>query len=1135
MGGGIVSSIIKWTVDKLTIFATTPASSPAEPRNDVEEELRKLQRTMLRIQAKLDDSEEQDIRDESVRLWLSELQDVAYDAQDAVEEYEYQVLRAEAESRSRDGGRHKGKHVEVCDYSISAPSRISFPYDLASKVKKIRERFDEITTEWKALRLGKKHGKRRRDESGNCRQTSSFFDESIVFGREDEKEKLIGLLLSEVDDVGGRGGTMSLIPIIGMGGVGKTTLAQLVINDPRVSNYFDANGWVCVSEEFDVVGLTRKILVSFFKTTVDYTELNELQQELKEKLQGKKFLLVLDDVWNEKPSLWELLKVPLLDARVGKVIVTTRNECVARIMQTMEPLNLNILPFDKCWMLFEKLALLEGLDSSSRHNDLVDIGRKIVEKCKGLPLAVKVIARALSYEDDEDKWTDILESELWESVDANFEIFPALKVSYDCLPVELKRCFQYLSLFPKDTVLSERYIVHLWMSQGLLRPPRSKRAEDIGSDYVSNLVERSILQIKRISIGHALDPEEEKELVMHDLVHDLAQSVVQGESLSIAANKLASIFQGDGDKFRKVRHLYLVFDDRMTSTDAEVLPELKRLRTLIIHAPHRERHNATKFLNESLRNFKYLRALELNCTNIEALPDSIGDLKLLRYLSIEGANIDSLPESICSLYNLQILNVTATDGLRKLPSGIVNLPYIRHLMLSDSGIAIPRGLGKLTNLQTLDRFSLGPTRWRYEIEELKGLVNLRGKLTVHNLRYVNEYVSQTDTPLKTKDRIESLELNWSDSTYAPRDMDDDTAKQVMECFRPHPNLKRLRITNYGDVRFATWLGDSSFSKLVSLVLEGCSKCTVCPILGQLPSLKVLGMKMFSGLQRIGNEFCGIGTVTKGFPSLETLTFSDMKNWKEWDGVVAGDFPRLRQLEIDNCPKLRFFPQHPISSMTKLKLSHIDASLQPDPFMYVSSSPPPSGPQYLSFRGFRGFSIDMDLPSLKELEISLCPKLTSVAGLTNLTSLHSLIIYYCPKLRFPPTERLPSTLQPPRILDTPWIKQWYERQTQDDPMKELQLFPHPSQPSFLGDQIENDQPRSPDNNRTIEPLPQAPDEPEPPASLCSLSLELSLSNLQAQAGSSSGVDKICQKQFVPRDDTCRYWSFFSNLSYQSIAI
>ncbi|XP_064985984.1 putative disease resistance RPP13-like protein 1 isoform X2 [Musa acuminata AAA Group] len=634
MGGGIVSSIIKWTVEKLLALATTTASSPAEPRNDVEEELRKLQTTMLRIQAKLDDSEEQDIRDEPVRLWLSELKDVAYDAQDAVEEYEYEVLRAEAESRSRGGGQHKGKHVEVCDDSISAPSRISFPDDLASKVKKIRERFDEITTEWKALRLGKKHGKRRRDESGNCRQTSSCFDESIVFGREDEKEKLIGLLLSEVDDVGGRGGTVSLIPIIGMGGVGKTTLAQLVYNDPRVSNCFDTRGWVCVSEEFDVVGLTRKILVSFFKTTVDHTELNELQQELKENLQGKKFLLVLDDVWNEKPSLWELVKVPLLKAGVGKVIVTTRNEYVARIMQTMEPLSLNILSFDKCWKLFEKLAL-ESLESSSRHNNLVDIGRKIVEKCKGLPLAVKVIARALSYEDNEDKWTDILESERWELVDANLEILPALQISYDCLAIDLKRCFRYLSLFPKDTVLCERYIVHLWMSQGLLRPPRSKQAEDIGSDYVRNLLERSILQIKGIRIGHALDPEEEKELVMHDLVHDLAQSVAQGESLSIAANKLASIFQRDGDKLQKVRHLYLVHD-QMTSRDLEALLELKRLRTLITAGPHFMEAYTFEFIDELFHNLKYLRALDLSHTNIAGLPDSIGDLKLLRYLSIEG-------------------------------------------------------------------------------------------------------------------------------------------------------------------------------------------------------------------------------------------------------------------------------------------------------------------------------------------------------------------------------------------------------------------------------------------------------------------------------------------------------------------
>ncbi|CAL9180518.1 unnamed protein product, partial [Musa hybrid cultivar] len=1026
MGGGFVFSIIKWTVEKLLALATTSASSPAEPRNDVEEELRKLQRTMLRIQAELDDSEDQDIRDESVRLWLSELKDVAYDAQDAVEEYEYEVLRAKAESRSRGGGRHKGKHVEVCDYSISAPSRISFPEDLASKLKKIRERFDEITGEWKALRLGKKHGKRRRDESGNCRQTSSCFDESIVFGREDEKEKLIGLLLSEADDIiDGRGGTVSLIPIIGMGGVGKTTLAQLVYNDPRVSNYFDTRGWICVSEEFDVVGLTRKILVSFFKTTVDYTELNELQQELKENLQGKKFLLVLDDVWNEKPSLWELVKVPLLKAGVGKVIVTTRNECVARIMQTMEPLSLNILSFDKCWMLFEKLAL-ESLESSSRHNNLVDIGRKIVEKCKGLPLAVKVIARALSYEDDEGKWMDILESELWESVDANLEILPALKISYDCLPIDLKRCFRYLSLFPKDTVLYERYIVHLWMSQGLLRPPRSKQAEDIGSDYVRNLVERSILQIKGIRTGgHALDPEEEKELVMHDLVHDLAQSVSQGESLSIAANKLASKFQRDGDKLQRVRHLYLVFDDRMAPRDLEALVKLKRLRTLITAAPHFMEAYTFEFIDELFHNLKCLRALDFSHTNIAGLPDSIGDLKLLRYLSIEGNETDSLPESICSLYNLQILNVTATFYLKELPSGIVNLPNIRHLMLNESGVAIPRGLGKLTNLQTLDCIALGPTSWRYEIEELKGLVNHKGKLIFYNLRYVDKYVAQTETPLKTKDRIEFLTLDWyEDAPYEHQGMDDDTTKQVLECFRPHPTLKQLIIYAYGGARFATWVGDSSFSKLVNIEMAICWKCNLLPPLGQLPSLRVLSIYDFPGLQRIGREFCGVGSATKGFPSLETLTFSCISNCEEWDGVEADDFPRLLQLTIDRCPKLRIFPRHPFSSLRKLELSQFGDISDDAPFISfdddtrVSSYPPPVLARYLSFRGFHSFLVDMDLPSLEELKISQCSKLTCVTGLTNLTSLHSLTIDGCPYLQFSPTERLSSTLQHLKIRNSP---------------------------------------------------------------------------------------------------------------------
>ncbi|CAL9180515.1 unnamed protein product [Musa hybrid cultivar] len=561
------------------------------------------------------------------------------------------------------------------------------------------------------------------------------------------------------------------------------------------------------------------------------------------------------------------------------------------------------------------------------------------------------------------------------------------------------------------------------MSQGLLRPPRSKQAEDVGSDYVRNLVDRSILQMKVIPGPIYLDPEEEKGLVLHDLVHDLAQSVAQGECLSIAANKLASIFQRDGDKFHKVRHLYLVFDDRMAPTDVKALLKLKRLRTLITNGSRFNEKYCSEFIDELFHNLKYLRALNFSRTHIAGLPDSIGDLKLLRYLSIEGIEIHSLPESICSLYNLQILSLTGTLGLRELPSGRVNLPNIRHLMLSHTRIAIPRGLGKLTYLQTLDCFALGPTSWRIEIEELKGLVNLRGKLIIENLRYVDKSVPRTETPLLTKDRIEFLTLDWYEGgTCKDEDMDEDTSKQVLECFRPHPNLQRFLIHAYGGARFATWLGDSSFSKLVNIEIVVCLKCNLLPPLGQLPSLRVLAIKYFSDLQRIGREFCGIGSAIKGFPSLETLTFLDMENWEQWDGVEAGDFPRLLRLRIDGCPKLRIFPRHLFFLLRKLELTHFGDISDDAPFISLDDD---TTRLPLSFRGFHSFSIDMNLPSLQELEISRCSKLTSVTGLTNLTSLHSLTIDDCPYLRLPPTERLSSTLQHLKIRDSPWVKQWEE--------------------------------------------------------------------------------------------------------------
>ncbi|GKV43586.1 hypothetical protein SLEP1_g50859 [Rubroshorea leprosula] len=965
VGGAFLSAAFELLLSKLSSSVSEWLDLPEK----VGVELQNWRNLLPKIDALLEDAEDKQGRGPSVKLWLADLKDLFYDVEDILEEVDIDAKRFELFAKPQASTSKPQKLILPKWLKMVGRLTAKGERKMASRVKDITARFQRIEANISSLNLVRS-ALRTGDESHGVtteRLLATSLLEQHVYGRENDKEDILQILLNDE----GNHEPYSVIPIVGMGGIGKTTLAQLIYNDDKLKGRFGWQAWVCVSEHFDVYRITRAILEQVTTANCDKKELTPLQEMLKDKLSGQKFLLVLDDIWNENYELWEKLQRPFLAGAPGsKIIITTRNENIGRkIRGDGRAHNLSLLEDDACLSLFARHAL--GDENFDAYPDLKRLGEKIVEKCKRLPLAIKTLSGFLRGKADRAEWVKILNSEIWDLPDGNGSILPALKLSYNHLPSHLKRCFAYCSMFPKDYEFDEGELVLLWMAEGFLQqqPQTMKKMKDLGHQSFRELLSRAFFQ--RSSRNESL-------FVLHDLMVDLALHV---------AGDICYTLESDGDisdmRFQRVRHLLLFTSEFVVSKRFEFLKKKKNLRTFLQLGRDFDLWNngclSNTLLQDLMKDLKCLRVLYLQNYNITKLSDQIGDLKHLRFINLSNTKIKRLPKSVGSLLYLQTLLLRNCSEFFQLPTTIGYLLDLQHLDISQTPLLkeLPSEISNLTRLETLSKFIVGNDRGP-RVKDLKNLSGLQGQLTILDLQNVVAANEAKEVNLFEIEGLDDLCLEWSSDFLNNRN--ERSELQVLSWLKPYHGLKRLTINCFGGLEFPPWIADPSFSNLEFLKLNNCQKSTSLPSLQLLLRLKELIIIGIHAIQTMMLDKDNSSS-SSAFPSLESLKLQDCP-------ILKGNFPKcipvLKKLEIARCPELIYSPIS-LPSLEELCVEECSEAV------------------------LRSM---VDLNSLKTLRISRISKLIWLPNsfVESLIALENMEITSCDELRMFPRGKLPTTLK-----------------------------------------------------------------------------------------------------------------------------
>ncbi|XP_047955374.1 disease resistance protein RGA2-like [Salvia hispanica] len=739
-------------------------------------------------------------------------------------------------------------------------------------------------------------------------ETNSIMYDPIFVGRDDDVSKVVDVLAHIPQDQ-----IISIVALVGMGGIGKTTLTRNVFNHKRLKT-FGSHIWVHVSQNFDPIGLYNKIHSTLASTTSDRVEDEEvILRKLREILKAKTYLLVLDDVWNEDILKWEgfINNMKGVSSTEGNgIIITTRSKKVASTVNPFYNHPVKGLSHEQCWSIIKRKTFDGNAEVPSGFET---IGKEIAKRCQGLPLAANVVGGVLYCCKSEQDWRSIKENWLPDGEGGEI-VSNILKLSYDNLSSpSLKKCFAYCSIFPKGRVIEKEKLIELWMAEGFLQPRQRDDMESVGNRFFNVLLQNSLFQAIEADY-----PREEK-CVMHDLVHDLASSVLS--NYADGSTIIRYMFHGDESIYstkevsRNLRTLRLGY-----GTSVTIFSDFKCLHNLILSGDH------FKELSISIKELIHLRNLNISDTSIHNIPEWIGELHHLQTFRAEVKGLEKLPSTFKYLINLRHLHLHSETG------SIARLVPYTWLVTE-----LPAEIGKLTSLQTLGHFKVGEEKGR-QIEELGSLKNLKGSLCIRNLERVRDKEDAMKANLLQKSNLSELVLHWS--YVSDTDRNDES---VLEGLQPHANLKVLKIDGFQGKRFPTWCkkmavrDDSQGSwvqldNLIEISLVNCWECEEIPMLDHsLPNLKSLYLINLKKVRSINFSLKNIKSLCLyGLKRLQCLRESLLCNNQSLSRLVIEDFPMLselpdgldtlnslKELTISKCPNLEWI-ENPSRGARKYK-------------------------------------------------------------------------------------------------------------------------------------------------------------------------------------------------------------------------